>query len=187
MTDNDPVRKLRKKARFWRQHSLAVALLTGLLAPAVLGLAANPAAADEQVGSATSPWPERACLAARNETEGYALDQYAVTNDGGCSCRREQLPDWDERTPGWSCQVRVLYDLSEAVSGREVKVGTGTGASRDLACAAAEYSSTLRAGSWSWRSARDTGCYCPVEGYEKPLGSSSGREWYCERIIRYYQ
>ena len=47
-----------------------------------------------QVGEATSPWPERACMEARKATDGYALwNQHAVTNDSGCSCVREQKPD----------------------------------------------------------------------------------------------
>ena len=161
--------------------------------PAAPANASNQRGGMEQVGEATALLPEWACKRARDGTEGYALStEYVVTHDSGCSCSREVKPDWDESAPGWACKVRVLYDRRDAVKDRELRVATSTGRSRENACQSVGYRSrTMKVALMdtsrsNWEAGRrDSGCYCPVEGYEPTLGGA--REWYCERIVRYYR
>jgi len=147
----------------------------------------------EQAGEATAHSPEWACKQARDATKGYALPtEYSVINDSGWACLREVKPDWDTSAPGWTCKVRILYDRRGVDSDRELRVATGIGPSREYACQSVAHRNlsmelALKQGSKSnWEGGRrDSGCYCPVQGYQSAAGRS--REWYCERIVRYHR
>ena len=132
--------------------------------------------AEEEVGMGSGTSPSSACALARNSIMAYSSSIYTVTNDSGCSCARDGVM-------AWTCQVRVRYEHRE-LGNRAVSVGTGTGLSRHGACDLATVNAHApKRITPSLRSARDSGCYCPAEGY----GTDSEKRWYCERVIRYYR